>query len=195
MRHIFIGFLFLVAVAHGQCVQDYTIHADSTPVQVAFLQGLVDRWCFEDPCDSSLRYGEITVRVKSDSFSNSLVFYGFQGNIGLSVMDTNCSLQVLSVCLVDMAPTDTAVFTYTLGRNFIAGITSHMQQLPWATVGAAKVPAAQPPPIINTCPVSIPEKIVRDPRYQHRPLAIQINGETVILTRDHRRRAWVWSSH
>lgn len=201
MRRLLIGFVLLIGFAHGQCVEDYTIYADSTPVQVSFLPGLIDRWCFDDPCDSSLRHGEITVRVKSDSLSNTLVLSGFQGDIGVTVMDTNCGLVLLNECLMDLGPPDTTAFTYILGRNFIAGITAHMQQLPGATVAAFKTPQAPPPPIVEVCPVGVAEWTGSKPRCKGAATYANFMGQSLPcpprsgMYWDGSKCAWVWAGY
>jgi hypothetical protein len=163
MRHLLAILLMLSAIRlDGQCTADYETIADSTVANVAFLQGLVDRWCFPNSCDSSLRYGEIIVRGKSPSFHNTIVLHGFMGKVSIVVMDTTCGVAVFDTCWSEIGMHEDVALTF--GRNFCIGITAHNQQLPTPQVYVLSVPTAQPPPYVEGCPVGLPEMLSPRPR-------------------------------
>jgi hypothetical protein len=156
MKHLIFAILACLGMwCPAQCTADYETIADSTVADVSFLQGLVDRWCFHDPCDSSIRYGEVTIRGRSGSFHNTIILHGFQGMLGMTVMDTTCGIAVFDTCYWDVGFHEEV--TMTVGKNFVVGLTAHGQQIPTPQVYILSVPTADPPPYVNGCPVGVAE--------------------------------------
>jgi hypothetical protein len=162
-KTLFIFALILSSVQAQFCIPDYTVTADSSSEPVDFLLGLTNRSCFESAC-GPFAIAEIVVRIDSDSLPNHVEFTGFQGDVSVQILDTNCSFRVFDTCFYDVGEMDTSYFETYTGYHCFMLVTIHMQQpLVYPRISARSLPTASPG-VIELCPVGIAEPCVPQPR-------------------------------
>lgn len=154
--------LLSVMAAYSQfCVMDWEVWADSTPATITSEQGIDHQLCHANPCDTFSLYGDFTVGVRSDSFTNVIVLHGFVGQVGLTVMDTNCAFSVYDTCYSSISGHEEIAGTF--GRNFIVHVRLESHQNT-ATFYAYKVPVAPMAPYVRPCPVGRPDPFIAYPK-------------------------------
>ena len=164
MKTFFTFMIMLLAMEAGAqfCVPDYTVTADSSEEEIDFLLGLTGRSCFQSSCGTPL--AETIVRIDSDSFPNHVEFTGFQGDLSIVILDTNCTFRVFDTCFYDTGVDDTLYFETYTGRHCLMVVTIHMQQqLIYPKVSARSLSTAVSGNI-ELCPVGFAEPSVPRPR-------------------------------